>query len=731
MQPIGFVKVKELAESYKPAMTGFLRDMIRLPSESCREKAVIERIREEMKKVGFDRVDIDPMGNVIGYVGTGKHLIAIDAHIDTVGVGNRDNWKFDPYEGFEDDEIIVGRGASDQEGGMASMVYAGKIIKEMGLEGDYTLMMVGTVQEEDCDGLCWQYIIGESGIRPEFVVSTEPTDGGIYRGQRGRMEIKVKVSGRSAHGSAPERGDNAIFKMGHILGELENLHGRLKTDAFLGKGSLAVSEIFFTSPSRCAVADSCSISVDRRLTAGEDRELAIREIEDLPAVKAANAEVTLYSYDRPSYTGLVYPTDCYFPSWVVPEDHVVIRSAKETFRSLFNQPTQGRQVDFFDQRRLDHGYVRCPVFRFRSGQGVRSPCARRKDLEGRSRALRRFLRCVASHIPGEKRGVGCEGHAGQWAMNDKLIFVAIGGNSLIRGKRLTTVEDQHRAVRQTVRHFADLIARGYQLVISHGNGPQVGFIMLRSEVAHRVTGLHLVPLPNVVADTQGSIGYQIQQSLNNELAMRGVRAIASPSSPRWWSTGTTRASQGRRSRWAGFTTTNTWKAFGVTTRIGHWSTSPDVVFAGWSHHPSRVRWWKNRWLRRFCESGYHVVTVGGGGIPVIRTNHGLQGVDAVIDKDLASSLLANQLDIGLFIISTEVEQVALNFGKPNQQGIDSMTVREAEQYVREGHFAPGSMLPKIEAALRFLRGGGRRVVITAPEFLEDAVLNGRGTHIVP
>jgi len=337
MRSIDFARVSQLAERYKPDMTRFLRDMIRLPSESCQEKAVVERIREEMEKVGFDLVTIDPMGNVVGYLGTGKHLIAMDAHIDTVGVGNRDNWKYDPYEGFEDEEIIVGRGASDQEGGMASMVYAGKIIKEMGLVGDYTLVVVGTVQEEDCDGLCWQYIIRELGMRPEFVVSTEPTDGGIYRGQRGRMEIMVKVNGLSAHGSAPERGDNAIFKMGHILGELEELHGRLKSDAFLGKGSLTVSEIFFTSPSRCAVADSCTISIDRRLTAGEDSELALQQIRDLPAVQAARAEVSLYHYDRPSYTGLTYPTDCYFPSWVLPEDHVVIRSAVETYTSLFNE----------------------------------------------------------------------------------------------------------------------------------------------------------------------------------------------------------------------------------------------------------------------------------------------------------------------------------------------------------------------------------------------------------
>ena len=337
MTPIDFNKINALAESYKPEMTRFLRDMIKLPSESCQEKAVVQRIKEEMEKVGFDKAEIDPMGNVLGYIGSGKTIIAMDAHIDTVGVGNKDNWEFDPYEGYEDDEIIVGRGASDQEGGMASMVYAGKIIKDLGLEGDYTLVVVGTVQEEDCDGLCWQYIIKESGLKPDFVVSTEPTDGGIYRGQRGRMEIKVEVKGISSHGSAPERGDNAIFKMGRILGELEELHGRLKNDDFLGKGSLTVSEIFYTSPSRCAVADGCTISIDRRLTTGEDKELALGQIRDLPAVKAAKAEVSMYTYERPSYTGLVYPSDCYFPTWVIDEDDLVTRVAAETYQSLFNQ----------------------------------------------------------------------------------------------------------------------------------------------------------------------------------------------------------------------------------------------------------------------------------------------------------------------------------------------------------------------------------------------------------
>ena len=330
-------KIHTLAQDYQADMTRFLRDMIRLPSESCQEADVIQCIKREMEKVGFDRVQIDPMGNVLGYIGSGDTLIAMDAHIDTVGVGNPDNWEFDPYEGMETDEVIGGRGASDQEGGMASMVYAGKIIKDLGLTGDYTLVVVGTVQEEDCDGLCWQYIINELGLKPEFVVSTEPTDGGIYRGQRGRMEIKVEVKGISSHGSAPERGDNAIFKMGRILGELEQLHGRLKDDAFLGKGSLTVSEIFYTSPSRCAVADGCTISIDRRLTAGEDKELALNQIRELPAVQAAKGEVSMYTYERPAYTGLVYPTDCYFPSWTIAEDHLVTQAAVATHEALFDQ----------------------------------------------------------------------------------------------------------------------------------------------------------------------------------------------------------------------------------------------------------------------------------------------------------------------------------------------------------------------------------------------------------
>jgi carbamate kinase len=316
-------------------------------------------------------------------------------------------------------------------------------------------------------------------------------------------------------------------------------------------------------------------------------------------------------------------------------------------------------------------------------------------------------------------------------VNEKLIFVAIGGNSLIKSKELKRVEDQHQAIRETVFHFADLIERGYQLVISHGNGPQVGFIMRRSEVARRLTGLHPVPLVNIVADTQGSIGYQIQQSLNNELARRSVKGqcvtvvtqvVVDEEDPGFR----------KPSKPVG--------EFFDDQQVGairqdnpDWTLVQDAG-RGWrrvvpSPEPREVV--EKQVVVTLLQSGCHVVTVGGGGIPVVQTEHGLEGVDAVIDKDLASSLLAHQLDVGLFIISTEVEEVALNFGKPNQRPIKQMTVREAEQYVVEGHFAPGSMLPKIEAALRFLRGGGREVIITSPERLKDAVVSGRGTHIVP
>lgn len=362
-----FQGIKLKAEGYEAQMTKFLRDLIAIPGESAEEEGVVKRIAKEMESLGFDKVEVDPMGNILGYMGTGNTLIGFDAHIDTVGIGNRANWNFDPYEGYETDTEIGGRGTSDQLGGIVSSVYGAKIMKDLGLLNEkYTALVVGSVQEEDCDGLCWEYIIKEGNVRPEFVVSTEPTDGGIYRGQRGRMEIRVDVQGISCHGSAPERGDNAIYKMAEILTNVRDLNendaaddkeikGLVKMlDAknneeweeanFLGRGTVTTSEIFYTSPSRCAVADSCSISLDRRMTAGETWEGCLEEIRNLPAVKKYNATVSMYNYDRPSYTGLVYPIECYFPTWVLPKDHVVTQSIEEVYGNIYGTERSGSPV---------------------------------------------------------------------------------------------------------------------------------------------------------------------------------------------------------------------------------------------------------------------------------------------------------------------------------------------------------------------------------------------------
>lgn len=330
-------KINALAANYQAEMIQFMRDLIKIPSESTKEAAVIQRIKQEMQKVGFDEIKIDPMGNILGRIGHGSRVIAMDAHIDTVGVGDLEEWNWDPYEGKLADGIIYGRGASDQEGAMVSMVYAGKIIKDLQLSDHYTLWIVGSVQEEDCDGLCWQYIINEDRLIPECVVITEPTNLNIYRGHRGRMEMAVITKGVSCHGSAPERGVNAVYKMAPILQGIEKLNQELQDDLFLGQGTITVSYIDCKTPSLCAVPDQCYIHLDRRLTAGEDKDLAVQQVKDVLEEAGVEAEVRVLRYDTPSYTGLVYETEKYYPTWVLSEDHPLILGAIKTYQEIFDQ----------------------------------------------------------------------------------------------------------------------------------------------------------------------------------------------------------------------------------------------------------------------------------------------------------------------------------------------------------------------------------------------------------
>lgn len=331
-------KINVRAKELEHETANFLTDLIRTPSFSRKEREVINVIKSEMEKAGFDEVRIDGLGNIIGRIGNGDRVLAFDAHIDTVYPGELSNWDFDPFTPRIEDGKVWGRGSADQKGGMASMVYAGKIIKEMNLNKDFTIYFTGTVMEEDCDGLCWQYIINEEKIKPELVVITEPTNLNIYRGHRGRMEVLISVKGLSCHGSAPERGDNAIYKISRISLEIEKLNERLISDEFLGKGTVTVTQVFFNSPSQCAVPDAASIQLDRRLTYGETKESAIAEVKEACRLAGyPDSEIVVLKYDEESYTGLKYPTEKYYPTWKLSEESKYLDDAVETYKNIFGK----------------------------------------------------------------------------------------------------------------------------------------------------------------------------------------------------------------------------------------------------------------------------------------------------------------------------------------------------------------------------------------------------------
>ncbi len=325
-------KLNTAVLKHRKDMITFARDLIRIPSFSTREGRLVERIKKEMIKAGFDRIKIDAIGNIIGFVGNGKKKIMIDAHIDTVGIGDKSAWKIDPFGGVFRNDTIYGRGATDQKLSMVSMVYAGKMIKELGLGGDCTYMAVGSVMEEDCDGLPLLHLINKEKIKPDFVVLTEPTCLRVYRGHRGRMEMKVVTKGRSCHASAPERGDNAVVKMSAIIRQITDLNKKLKKDKFLGRGTVAVTSVECKTPSLNAVPDECTIYLDRRLTVGEGLGSSVAEIKRLPAVKKAGAKVEVLYYDAMAWTGLKVGQEKYFPTWVLPESHKLVQAGVKAGR---------------------------------------------------------------------------------------------------------------------------------------------------------------------------------------------------------------------------------------------------------------------------------------------------------------------------------------------------------------------------------------------------------------
>jgi len=311
---------------------------------------------------------------------------------------------------------------------------------------------------------------------------------------------------------------------------------------------------------------------------------------------------------------------------------------------------------------------------------------------------------------------------------ERVAVVAIGGNSLIKDKGHQTVPDQFEATRETCAHIASMIKQGWNVVITHGNGPQVGFILLRSELASHV--LHTVPLDSCGADTQGAIGYMIQQCLYNEFKRRGIKKQASTVVTQVLVGKNDPAFQNPTKPIGPFYDKE--KAERYRNERG-WDIMEDVG-RGWRRvvpSPIPLRIMEQDAVKTLIGQGFVVIAVGGGGIPVIEEEGELKGVEAVIDKDYASALLAIGIKADLFLISTAVEKVALNYGKPNQKWLDKMTLKEAKKYHEEGHFPPGSMGPKIQAIIDFLENGGKEAIITDPENIERALRGETGTRILP
>ncbi len=326
--------IRQRAEQYRDYTSSNLSEIVRIRSLSGEEREVIEKIKSLLESADFDEVKIDGLGNLIGRVGNGEKILAIDAHIDTVDTGDINQWEFDPFSGEIKDGFVLGRGSVDQKGGAASMITAGKILKELGYDGLFTVYFTFTIMEEDCDGMCWNYIIEKERLVPDFAILTEPTNLGIYRGHRGRMEIELYFRGISAHASAPERGDNAIYKASRAALEIEKLNYRLRNDDFLGKGSVAATLIESKSPSLCAIPDHCRIHLDRRLTWGETRESAIEEVRE---VIGNEAVIEVPIYNRASYKGTLYKQEKYFPTWKIPEDHYLVKVASQAYELLFQE----------------------------------------------------------------------------------------------------------------------------------------------------------------------------------------------------------------------------------------------------------------------------------------------------------------------------------------------------------------------------------------------------------
>jgi len=357
---------QELARHHD-AMVQFLRDLVAIPSFDSQIGPVGDAVGARMSDLGFDEVRRDSMGNILGRVGDGPRILLYDSHIDTVGVADAAQWQWDPFKGKYENGIIYGLGAGDEKCSTPPMLYAMATLKKLGLARDWTLFYFGNM-EEWCDGISGNALVEHEGIRPDYVVIGESTNMEIYRGHRGRTEISVTFKGRSCHASAPERGDNALYKAIPFIQGVEQLHQELKSrpDPFLGAGSITVTSISTHSVSLNAVPDACSLYLDRRMYPAETKEVVLNELRALP--NAHLAEIIVPMYTEPSYTGFVFPVEKIFPAWALAEDHPYVQAGKATFENCYGRPAKTGKWVFSTNATYWMGKAGIPTIGFGPGE---------------------------------------------------------------------------------------------------------------------------------------------------------------------------------------------------------------------------------------------------------------------------------------------------------------------------------------------------------------------------
>lgn len=328
-------QLQEKIQSQREQIIRFMREICAIPSMESNIEDVGKRIAKEMKALHFDEVRFDKMGNIMGRIGNGEKVIVFDSHIDTVGIGDPHEWKWDPFEGKVEDGVLYARGACDEKGSTPGMVYGLAAARDLGLLEGWTAWYFGNM-EEWCDGIAPNtFVVVDPKVKPDFVVIGEPTKMNVYRGHKGRIELKVTAKGVSAHAASNHVGINAIYLLLPVIAGIRDLEPSLGDDPFLGNGKITVSDMLVKTPSINAVPDEAVIFIDRRMTFGETQEEAIAQVEALiPEESKDRVKVEALFYDVPSYTGFVFPVDKYFPAWAIPEDHALVQAGLETRRLI-------------------------------------------------------------------------------------------------------------------------------------------------------------------------------------------------------------------------------------------------------------------------------------------------------------------------------------------------------------------------------------------------------------